>query len=213
MAIAAAWPAQADTVLVQEDFDAPAGKPVDGWDGWSGNSGAVISKTIIDRGNSVTWNGKVQWPFACKPFSYKPRVKEQYELVATLHVSDADGGYADVRLVDSNTTGGKHLAAQIDKGLLGFEQNGEYYEANGELAKNYLRVAQTAATMDVRLLISDRGVQCYYRNHGVMNWEYAGQLEARNTLASYTHVMVIGRQVGGSVDSLRLTVNAVAGKQ
>jgi hypothetical protein len=213
MAIATAWPVRADTVLVQEDFDATAGKLVDGWNGWTGNSGVVISKTTIDRGKSATWNGNVQWPFACKAFSYKPRAGEQYEFVATLHVSNANGGYADVRLVTTNGTSGKHVAAQIDKGVLGFEQNGEYNEPNGEFIKNYIHLAQTAATMDVRMVVSDDGVQCYYRNHGAAQWQYAGKLEPRNPLAAYNNVMVCGRRVGGNIDSIRLAVKEAEGKK
>jgi hypothetical protein len=203
-----AWPAYADTILLQEDFEAPAGKLVDGWNGWVGNGGVVISKTAIAQGMSVTWNGSVKWPFASKSFSYMPHAGEQYELVATLSVvnvaGDPTGGYADVRLSSSNDTASKHVAAQIDKGVLGFEQNAEYYEPNGDFSKNYIHVAQTAATIDVRLLISDRHVQCYYRDHGVPKWEFAGTLYARNPLTTYKTLTIGGRRVGGNVDSMQL---------
>jgi hypothetical protein len=204
--LATACPLCGDTILVQEDFEAPAGGLVDGWNGWAGNSGVVISKTTIDRGKSASWIGSVEWPYAAKRFSYSPRAGEQYELVATLNLSDAEGGYSDVRLVASDKTDGKHVAAQIDKGVLGFEQNGEYTDATGAASKSYIHVAQTAATMDIRLVVSDRSVGCYYRGHGEAAWQFAGTLPARNALAAYTHVMVIGRRVGGSVDSIRFTV-------
>lgn len=214
--VATAWPVHADTVLIQEDFEGPVGGLVDGWNGWMGNGGVVISKTTIDRGTSVTWNGSATWPFVSKPFSYSPHAGEQYELIATLNTSDADGGYSDIRLVasvDSDRSNGMHVAAQIDKGVLGFEQNGEYYDANGEFIKNYIRVAQSAATMDVRLIISDSEVQCYYRNRGATTWEFAGVLEARNALATYNSVRVGGRRVGGNIDSIRLVVKSPEAKK
>jgi hypothetical protein len=201
MIVLTAWPVCADTVLVQEDFEAPTASLVDGWNGWTGNGGIVISKTVIDRGNSAAWNGRVEWPFASKSFSHSPREREQYEFVATLNMSDADGGYSDVRLVTSDKTDGKHVAAQIDKGVLGFEQNGDYEGP-------YVHLSQTAATMDIRLVISDSSVECYYRSHGEAEWRSAGTLKAQNALAAYNHVMVIGRRVGGNVDSIRLTVKS-----
>ena len=126
---------------------------------------------------------------------------------------DAKGGYADVRLVTSSSTVAKHVAAQIDKGVLGFEQNGEYYEKNGELAASYIAVAQTAATMDVRMVVSASTVQCYYRSHGAAKWEFAGELNARNPLAAYNNVMMMGRRVGGNIDSIRLTVKSAEARQ
>jgi hypothetical protein len=194
----------AETVLLQESFEGPVGKPVAGWNGWTGDAGVVISPVVIDQDNSITWAGDVEWPVVCKPFAHVPGKGEVYVLTATLNAPDATGAYADVRLSTGQKGLDHHVAAQLGYRGLSFEQN-HNYDGTG------IRIDQSAPTMDVRLVASDTTIACYYRNHGESGWTLAGRLKALNAMSAYHTVMIAGgvaagRSVGGGVDNIQLAV-------
>ena len=204
--LAAAFPLRADAVLLDETFDGIVGKSVGGWNGWTGDAGVVISKTVIDRGNSAGWAGDDHVPFPAvkKTFSYSPRNGDTYVLTATLCALDANGSYAEIRLAGAGGTKAKHAGVAIGYRDLIFEQNAP---TEGPV----IQTPQTAETMDVRMVVSDDAVVCHYRNHGESAWTLGGTLKAHNPIGAYNTVIVIGgtvpgRSRGGGIDNLRLTV-------
>ena len=200
-------PSYAETVVLQEDFDGPAGTALNGWNGWTGNGGAVISSTVIDRGNCAAWTGDVYYTFASKGFTHTLRSGEQYVLTATLHAPDAARTYADVRLAASGGRAAKHVVAALGYHELLFTQNGIYDDT-------MIRAPHSAATMDVRLVVSESNVACYYRNHGESAWTLAGNAKALNSVSAYNTIAIGNdRKLLGAVDSIRLTATSAEPQQ
>lgn len=192
----------ADTVLLEEGFEGPVGTALSGWNGWTGDAGVVISPIVMDQGNSAAWAGKDEWPVVSKSFSHAPGEAEQYVLTATLSAPDEKGAYADVRLATATTRNAKHVGAQLGYKNLYFQQDNA---CNG----TEIGVPQSAATMDVRLVVSNDTIDCYYRNHGESTWMHAGVLKATNAISSYNAVTIAGgiaagRSGGGGVDNIGL---------
>jgi hypothetical protein len=200
----AACPLRAETVLLEETFDGPVGTPLNGWHGWSGDEGVVISRIIIDKGHSASWAGDGQFPGVSKTFSPTIQNGSVYVLTATLSAFDANGSYADVRLATSGVKKASHVGVAAGYRDLVFEQNAP---ADGPI----VRTPQTAETMDVRMVVSDDSIACYHRNHGEATWILDGTLKAQNRLSAYNTIIVAGgtspgRSRGGGIDSIRLTV-------
>jgi hypothetical protein len=210
MILAIACPLTADTVLLQETFEGPAGKSVNGWNGWTGDPGIVISNMVIDQGNSITWTGDVEWPAVSKRFQHTPAAGEQYILTATLNAPDAKGAYADVRLAVGDGNKARHVGAQ-------FGYRNLYFEQDNSVDGITICIDQTAITMDVRLVVTDEQIECFHRNHGETAWTNAGRMKATNRVSSYNTVTIVGgvvpgRSVGGGVDNLDLVVQKASSK-
>jgi hypothetical protein len=202
----AACPLRADTVLLEETFEGAVGKPVNGWNGWLGDEGVVISRTVIDQGNSAGWAGDGEWPTISKKVPHTPRKGEIYVLTATLSAFDANGSYAEIRLATSSDKKAEHVGVAAGYRDLTFEQNAP---REGPI----VQVPQTAETMDVRMVVSDDDIACYYRNHGESTWTLGGSLKALNPMAAYNTVVIgggtmRGRSPGGGIDSIQLTAEA-----
>jgi hypothetical protein len=192
----------ADTVLLEEGFEGTVGGVVAGWNGWTGDPGVVVSNIVIDQGNSAAWAGVDEWPVVSKSFFHTPDDAEQYVLTATLSAPDAKGAYADVRLATAAAKNAKHVGAQ-----LGYRDL--YFQQDNACDGTAIRISQSAATMDVKLIVTDGRIDCFYRNHGATDWLHAGTLKATNPMKSYNSVSVAGgiaagRSPGGNIDSIRL---------
>lgn len=202
IALALARFACADTVVLDERFDGPAGMMIDGWNGWTGDAGIVISGIVVDQGNSAAWAGEKEWPVVAKSFSYTPAESEEFVLTAALSAPDAKGAYSEIRLATNVTKKANHVGAQLGYRELIFQRDNA---CDG----TEIRVPQTAATMDVRLVVSTSAIECFYRNHGESAWMHAGSLKGLHTISSYNVVTIAGgtaagRSGGGNIDSIRL---------
>jgi hypothetical protein len=202
--LATACPLRADTILLRENFEGVVGKSVNGWNGWKGDPGIVISDVVIDDGNSATWTGNVEWPAVSRSFQHTPAPGDEYILTATLSAPDSGGAYADLRFATGDGGKAKHAGAQ-----LGYRDL--YFQQDNATSGTVIRITQTAMTMDVRLVVSDDHIDCFYRNHGEPSWTSGGRLKAANRMVSYNTVTVVGgvvpgRSVGGGADNIQLAV-------
>lgn len=199
---ALASPLYANTTILQEDFSGTAGNSVAGWNGWTGDSGLVISSTVIDGGNSLGWPG-TGTPAVLKvgkTFSYTPGLWEAYVLTATLSTTAASGYYTGVVL---GNTGGPYATPNV--GLL--ISGGTLYFFQNEDTGNGIHIPQSATTVDIKIVLSDAQTACcYYRGHGATDWIYAGGFVTGNALSSYNRITVFG-EIGypGNVDTITLT--------
>ena len=71
--LAIAMPLCADTTVLSENFNGTAATDINGWNGWAGANGLVISSNLLDAGNSAAWSGgTAAWTEDLKSFSYTP---------------------------------------------------------------------------------------------------------------------------------------------
>lgn len=202
IALAVGRLACADTVVLDEGFDGPAGTAINGWNNWAGDAGIAISGIVIDQGHSAAWGGGKEWPNVAKSFSYTPAESEEFVLTATLSAPDAKGAYSEIRLATDVTKKANHVGAQLGYRELIFQRDNA---CDG----TEIRVPQTAATIDVQLVVSSSAIECFYRNHGESAWRHAGTLKGLHAISSYNAVTIAGgtaagRSGGGNIDSIRL---------
>jgi hypothetical protein len=201
--VAMVAPLSADVVLLQETFEGAApGTPLNtlGWT--STSSTAVISASVIDQGQSVDWPSGSDWPVLTKGFTHTPVAGEEYTLSATLYAPGTTGHYSDLRILSSAPNVVPELGIIAGYSTLSFG------------IPNVLNVVtvtpQPLTPVDVKMVVKDNWIDCYYKANGAADWISAGggNPGASYLVSAFTGVSIIGHAgMGGGMDSVLLTTN------
>jgi hypothetical protein len=208
VALAVASPLCASTVIFQESFDGTPDTPVNGNNGWIGDSEILYSAATIDLGGSAYWPTGSNYPAITKSFSYTPAAGENaYTLTATLDARGAAGAYSDLRISD-----GRSSAHTIGANLYDYGTTSTLQLGSTNVEAHYSITLPSTTLVDVKIALQDRRVDYSYRAHGDTAWTSVGgkDLGETFTLSSFNTIEMWG-QAGfvGGMDSISLTAGTV----
>jgi len=197
-------PLYGESVILYEDFEgASAGTPLNTL-GWSGADNILISKALIDSGQSADWAGSSPaWPSVTKNFSYAPAAGDSYTLTATVYAPGTGGEYADVRIANStdSTNVMQGMVCGYNELIFGIINT-----------TNTIKISpQPTSATDVKMVLHGDSTECFYRANGDSEWIAAGEMTGLGwSLSTFDQVVIYGHGgFGGGVDSVLLTVTPV----
>ena len=195
-------PLRAELVL-SEDFEgAGPGTAVNGYNGWSGDDGILISDNTIDQGQSAEAGVKVgdNWAVEVyKSFSYDLGSDQRYVLSATLYAPAPSNEYAQLSVIKE--PGSDEDAVLL---MLGYGDLICSYENAGMANYQELRVSYPGEIWDVKAEIAEGQTDFYYRAHGEPDWVSIGSIDA-GVPSLYQYVNVKGHNgYFGGIDTVVL---------
>ena len=202
------------TELLYEDFEGATPGTMVNTLGWIGPDTMVISETLVDQGQSAGYTGTAtDWPIMSKMFDYSPSETDQYVLTGTLWAAGTLHNYAHIQLKDSTGAGQNkrlHAALGYNELIFGYILDDGNYSDDA-------RVPMLLTPMDVKMVVSGKSFDAYWKENGTSEWIYIANVDSRMIggvesnpgvdISDFDYVQLIGHGgYDGGIDTVRLTV-------